>query len=92
MKRSHLYDLGNPNGAAALIRANKGNADSLNMIKQKADHHAQRLAPVVQSIKDDGYSSLAAIAKELNARAMKTPRGGQWHPTSVKNLMARLEV
>ena len=84
--------LGNPNGAAALRHADKGNTDSLNVIKQKADHHAQRLAPVIQSIKENGHSSLAAIAKELNERAMRTPRGGLWYATSVKNLMARLEV
>lgn len=82
--------LGNPNGAAALRRANKGNTDSLKVIKKKADHHAQRLAPVIQSIKDGGHSSLAAIAKELNVRDMKTPRGGLWYASSVKNLVARL--
>ncbi|MCP5382734.1 MAG: recombinase family protein [Kordiimonadaceae bacterium] len=82
--------LGNPNGAAALRRANKGNKDSLKVIKKNADKHAQRLAPIINDVKADGYTSLGAIAKELNDRGILTPRGGAWYPTSVKNLIERL--
>jgi hypothetical protein len=31
------------------------------------------------------------IAKELNHRTTPTPRGGEWHPTSVVRLLERLE-
>jgi hypothetical protein len=29
------------------------------------------------------------IAEALNARGINAPRGGQWHATSVRNVMAR---
>lgn len=81
--------LGNPNGAAALRRARKGNAAGLQAIKARADAHARDLAPVVESLAAEGITSLGGIAAALNERGMQTPRGGQWHKTSVRNLLAR---
>lgn len=82
--------LGNPNGAAALRRANKGNAGALAVIRGQADSHARDLAPIIADIRASGALSLASMAAELNARHIQTPRGGQWHPSSVSNLLARL--
>lgn len=82
--------LGNPNGAAALGRAQKGNQAALEAIQHQADEHARNLAPVVAAIQAEGFTSLGAMAQELNRRGMLTPRGGRWHKTSVKNLLARL--
>lgn len=83
--------LGNPNGAAALKRASKGNLAGLRAIRVKADKHAQNLKPVIDSLRSEGISSLGAIANELNKRGMLTPRGGRWHKTSVKNLLSRVD-
>jgi DNA invertase Pin-like site-specific DNA recombinase len=82
--------LGNPNGASALRRADKGNTAALSAIKAKADSHASNLLPVLESLKAEGITSLGGIADALNARGMLTPRGGIWHKTSVSNLMARI--
>jgi DNA invertase Pin-like site-specific DNA recombinase len=82
--------LGNPNGSAALKRAAKGNTASLEAIKEKATSHAQDLGPVLETLAAEGITSLGGIAKALTARGMKTPRGRNWHKTSVKNLLARL--
>ena len=82
--------LGNPNGAAALRRAGKGNAASLGIIKAKAEQHARDLAPIVDALAAEGITSLGAIASALNERGMKTPRGGTWHKSSVRNLVERL--
>lgn len=82
--------LGNPNGAAALKRADKGNKAAVQAIKAEADSHAENLGPVIESLKTEGITSLGGIAKALNERSMKTPRGGIWHKTSVANLLARL--
>jgi len=82
--------LGNPNGAAALRRAAQGNTAGLAAIKVKADNHAQNLSPVIGALRLDGILSLGAMATALNERGMLTPRGGQWHKSSVKNLLARL--
>jgi DNA invertase Pin-like site-specific DNA recombinase len=82
--------LGNPNGAAALRRAGRGNDASVRAIRLAADEHATNLKPVVESLAAEGATSLTAIASALNERGMLTPRGGQWHKSSVKNLLARL--
>jgi DNA invertase Pin-like site-specific DNA recombinase len=83
--------LGNPNGAAALHRAAKGNSSAVAALKGAADRHAADLAPVVAQLRAEGHSSLPALAKALNERQMETPRGGRWHPSSVRNLLSRLE-
>jgi DNA invertase Pin-like site-specific DNA recombinase len=84
--------LGNPNGAAALRRAGKGNTDAVAVIRDEADSFARELAPVIADIRASGSLSLPAIANALNERHIQTRRGGMWHPTSVKNLLARLSV
>jgi DNA invertase Pin-like site-specific DNA recombinase len=81
--------LGNPNGAAALRRAGKGNAASIVAIKTAADEHAANLAPIIADIRSAGVTSFKAIARELNDRGILTARGGRWHPTTVKNLLSR---
>lgn len=81
--------LGNPNGAAALRKAAKGNTAAVSVIKLKADNHARNLKPVIHALKAQGINSLGGLAKALNERGMLTPRGGAWHKTSVSNLLAR---
>ena len=83
--------LGNPNGAAALRRADRGNEAGIAAIKSKADRHAMDLKSVIEAIQAEGLTSLGDIAKALNNRGFLTRRGGQWHKTTVKNLMARIK-
>lgn len=83
--------LGNPNGAAALKRAGKGNVAGVQAIKEKANAHAADLKPVIEHLASQGIKSLGAIAKALNDDGFKTPRDKAWHKTSVANLLARLE-
>lgn len=82
--------LGNPNGAAALRRAAKGNGAAVGAVKASADRHAADLAPVIADLREAGCRSLRDLAEALNERRMKTPRGGKWHPTSVRNLLERI--
>jgi DNA invertase Pin-like site-specific DNA recombinase len=83
--------LGNPNGAAALRRAGKGNDAAVAALKSAAARHADDLAPIVAQLRAEGHSSLPALANALNERQMRTPRGGRWHPSSVSNLLARID-
>ena len=64
--------LGNPNGAEPLRRAGKGNGASVDTIKSNADRFAEGLRETVKGIREDGATSLAAIANELNERHMRT--------------------
>jgi len=83
--------LGNPNGAAALRRAGKGGVALRAVVTANADAHARALAPVIAEMRATGHTNLRSIATELTARAMRTRRGGQWHVSTVKNLLARID-
>jgi DNA invertase Pin-like site-specific DNA recombinase len=82
--------LGNPNGAAALRRAGKGNQASVIARKNAAQGFAERLRPVLGQLESEGVTSLASIATALNARGILAPRGGRWYPASVRVLQGRL--
>lgn len=68
------------------------NWDAVAALKTGADEYARKLKVTLEDIRGTGALSLEAIAKELNARHIQTRRGGKWHPSSVKNLLARLEA
>ena len=82
--------LGNPNGAAALRRAGKGNAAAVDAAKAAADAHASELKSMLAFLEASGCRSLGALANELNRRGVLAPRGGSWHRSSVANLRNRL--
>lgn len=84
--------LGNPNGASALVRAGKGNAASVDAIRDGAERFAADLAPIVADISAAGHTSLRAIASELNRRGIVTRRGGAWHAATVRDIINRLPV
>jgi DNA invertase Pin-like site-specific DNA recombinase len=84
--------LGNPNGAAPFRRAGRGNEAAVEAGRANADAFAEGLRETLQAIRQEGVMSLAGIAAELNRRHIRTPRGGQWHASSVRNLVARLGV
>jgi hypothetical protein len=57
----------------------------------RADAHDADLAGLVAELRHDGATTLRALASALNARGILTRRGGQWHVSSVRNVLARLE-
>lgn len=82
---------GCPNGARALLRAGKGNAAGLKAIKEKADERAEKLRPFIESLREQGITSLGALADALNKDETEGPRGGRWWKGSVKRLLTRLD-
>ncbi len=89
-KRGNPVKLGNPNGAAPLRRAGKGNKAAVAKLKTEADRRAADVLPIIADIRADGITTLPGIAAALNEREILTPRGGCWHPTSVKRLLERV--
>lgn len=81
--------LGNPNGAAALRRAGKGNAAALAALKAGADEHAKAVRPEVDRLRASGVTSLRSIAAALNEAGIRTPRDKAWHAGSVRAMLAR---
>jgi hypothetical protein len=56
---------------------------------QEAERFAANILPVIRSIRSAGVSGMAAIAAVLNDRGIRTARGGRWHVSTVRNLLAR---
>jgi DNA invertase Pin-like site-specific DNA recombinase len=84
--------LGNPNGARAIRKAAKGNAAAVEALKTKAARFAADVKPIIDDIRAGGITSLRGISIELNKRGILTAFGRQWYPTTVRNLLARVET
>ena len=58
---------------------------------EKADKYAFNVKPIISSLIESGSATtLRGIAKALQNRGIKTPRGGEvWHPSQVSNIMKR---
>ena len=82
--------LGNPNGARALRGKQVGNKEAVAAITAHAQERAENLRAIVADVRSAGHTSVRDIAAELNRRAILTPRGGEWHATSVVRLLERL--
>ena len=82
--------LGNPNGARALKGKQTGNAEAVAKIREKAAQRAMDFQGIIDGIKRSGVTSVRAITEELNRQGISAPRGGEWHPTAVSRLLARL--
>ena len=57
--------------------------------RNAADAFAANVLPVVRPIQASGVTGLLNIAKALNDRGVRTARGGAWHTSTVRNLLAR---
>ena len=55
--------------------------------KTRAATYGANVLPVIEQIRVGG-GSLRQVAAELNARGIKTARGGKWHATTVRNIIA----
>jgi DNA invertase Pin-like site-specific DNA recombinase len=77
--------LGNPSNLCV--------AGSLGRIAQAqaADDFAANLVPVIRAIRNGGANTLSEIAKALNGRGIRPPRGSNWHRSSVRNLITRVQ-
>jgi DNA invertase Pin-like site-specific DNA recombinase len=69
-----------PSTAAA-----KGRAASLG----QADRFAGEVVPIIRAIQRAGITSLRGIATALEARGVRTARGGRWQVSNVRNVIKR---
>ena len=75
--------LGNPNGARALRGKQVGNKQAVAAVKANAEHRAVNLRAIVDDLRSQGFTSVRAIAAQLNERGILTPvvaRGTQRQP------------
>jgi hypothetical protein len=57
--------------------------------RRRADEFARNVLPVIREAQGRGVRTYAAIAAELNQRAVRTAHGRSWHASSVWNLLRR---
>jgi DNA invertase Pin-like site-specific DNA recombinase len=74
--------LGNPNIA-------KAQAAGAASVKAEADRFAANVLPIIREAQTAGATSLRAIADALNARGVRTARGGKWAATQVRDILRR---
>src|SRR6187397_1735353 len=75
--------LGNPRNAGEAAAA--GRAVQI----AEADQFAANVLPILNSVRASGVTDLRGIARALNDRGVRTARGGRWHVSNVKNIIAR---
>ena len=82
-KKAHGAVLGNrtnlPDAQAKGVATNR----------EAADAFAANVLPIVRQIQATGATTHRAIAAALNDRGVRTARGGAWHDSTVRNLLAR---
>lgn len=68
-----------------------GSAIGVARIKARAAAHAENVMPIIDSVRSSGIETLAGIASALNARGIRSARGGAWHAATVARVIARVE-
>jgi DNA invertase Pin-like site-specific DNA recombinase len=81
-KKAQGVKLGNPRAAETIGRAHDA-------ARAAADQFAVNVLPIVREIQGSGLTTLRDIAGALNARGIRTARGGAWHSSTVRNLLLR---
>ena len=81
-RKAQGVKLGNPKAAEASLAARAA-------LGAQADAFAANVLPIIQQVQAAGVTKLADIAEALNARGVKTARGGLFHASTVRNILLR---
>ena len=84
-KRAAGTRLGNPANAVEAAKLGR------QVQTEAADQFVRQLMPFLNAIQAAGTTTIGATMKALNQRGIWSPRGGQWHVSSVSNLLARAQ-
>jgi hypothetical protein len=57
--------------------------------RRAADRFAANVMPAISDIRDAGITSYSGIARELNAREIRTRAGRKWYAATVRNVLMR---
>ncbi len=78
-------------GAQLGNRTNLADAQAMGQAANRnaADAFAANVLPIVRQMQGAGVTALAGLAATLNDRGIRTARGGTWHSSTVRNLLAR---
>jgi DNA invertase Pin-like site-specific DNA recombinase len=84
-KQAQGARLGNPKNLAAAGSVGR------EALIDGADAFAAGLLPIIRALQSSGATTLEALTQGLNERGVRSARGGQWHPSSVANLLSRTQ-
>ncbi len=81
-------------GAVLGNRTNLAEAGALGTARTAAEarRFAENVVPVIHQVRASGVTSLRGIATVLNARGVRTARGGQWAATQVGAVLRRADA
>lgn len=68
----------------------RGNVLAAKMQAANANATAERLRPIIDSIKAEGVTTVRGIAEALNEKGYVTERGGSFHIATVQRVLSRL--
>jgi len=60
-------------------------------VRSKADLFALQLLPTLRSYQEQGITSFYGLAQHFNMDGIRTARGGDWTPMTLKRLIERLD-
>jgi DNA invertase Pin-like site-specific DNA recombinase len=75
--------LGNPTNAVEALAIGR------RTLAKEADAFAANVLPIIDALNAAGITELRGLASALNQRGVRTARGGQWHVSNVRNVIAR---
>jgi hypothetical protein len=58
-------------------------------LRAGADQFAANVRPIIESLQAAGITTHKALAEALNARGVRTARGGLWYGATVGNILRR---
>lgn len=64
-------------------------AKEAHVLRAGAEAFGANVLPIVRQIQVAGVTSTRDLAAALNARGIRTARAGEWHHSTVRNLLAR---
>ena len=88
LRPKHVVRFGERGNLPAV--AKQGSDLGVKVRVKKANDRASLVAPVIAELQASGATSLRQIAAGLNARGIKTARGGQWSAVQVHRVMERV--
>jgi DNA invertase Pin-like site-specific DNA recombinase len=82
-RRADGTKLGNPHNAPQAL------AQGRRVLSADATAFAQNVMPIIESLRSAGVTDLRGLAEALNQRGVRTARGGRWHVSNIRNVIAR---
>jgi DNA invertase Pin-like site-specific DNA recombinase len=82
-RRAQGARLGNPSSAPQAL------AQGRRVLSVEAMTFAANVLPIIESLRSAGVKDLRGLAEALNQRGVRTARGGRWHVSNVRNVIAR---